>query len=1484
MSKRILSMLLALVMALSLAVPAFAADEFEAEAPAIQEEAPAAPVAEEPEAPAEAPDMPAVAAVEPDVPAVAAEEPDDAADDAPGAGDTATYDGKLVIEGDETQIVRIIQIDSADWTYLGDPREVGVAPGAQINFVLEPGYAIEESEDGGYDWDWDDDVYPATDDDILPIRVCVMYVPEEGGDLTVTIVEEDPSARPEIVPVTYSDDDARFGCAYDAYVGEDCYNYVFVKPGYTVTVDGGTLYGIFPSIDGTCLMAEYTVDEGSEGVTIDFVKSTGTFKIEAPEGAVLWADIYDDPNPETWGDTASYMGDLLLVPDIFPGMGIDLVLSAEYEIEGLDEALLMNTGIGTFTDPNDEKYGDSFRFYNIKTPETGNIELTVKEAKKLTVNYVGDVDGLVEGEYDETTFPGAEFSFTLKRGYYASFENAGFNWNSVIPEEELFVNHCGVDPEAESVTVTVTKAPGVLRFTEGRDEFMWGIGMDGEDGGYTSPIGGMKPGAHVWVALDGNAMLEFPDGEEPEGLNDYYSVISDPWNDHDGEIQHWYDFTAPDHDLEIHAVEGGEIPDAITVQFEGELDAIHYDTDQVYPGSSLTLRVQPGYYLETTFSNPDFWGEVDERGSNVFNLNVWPEAEEVTVTVGKASGKLIVDDPDHFVCWTNANGDETTSFSDPTLGMKPGARVDVALAGNATLEFQGGEPEDLGENYEYWDYDPNSEWYGQLIHHIGFTAPEEGDVIAKAVEGGEMPEPITVQFEGEVDAVHYDSDQVYPDGNLVIHVKPGYYLETTNSDPNFDGEFDEDGCKVIHLYAWPDAESVTVTVGEASGFLNIDDPDGHVWWTNANDDEDCRFTEPTLGMKPGTYINVALDGSAALEFLDGEEPENLGERYEVWLNNPDDVEHYGKTVHYYDFIAPEEGDVNAMVVEGEAPTALTVQFEGEVDAVHADGDQVYPGGHLSLHLQPGYYLQTTDSDTGFGGWTDDKGNYMIDLNVWPDAENVTVTVGKTTGELVIDGGPVVNLWMDSSDGSTRMSDPALGLAPNAEVGVTVPEGYAVQFWGVSDVSGPYEWVSDDPNSPFYGETLYDYICLTPLEGDVTAQILPVVSEATLTIEDEADAVIPNDAQDVKDAIGMVDDADRYLLSDGDVLEDGMGFILVKGGYAVNAVSGAIVIPDFSWISDYGPMAVYNGFFVTATDENPVVAVEKSEDVGRVITANVVNEDEADFQFANWSEEQEDGTYKLVAYGSVGIIVEDGYELDVDGAAYADTVVDETTGELMRIFELDVGAESITVTVTPVDKTELELTIAIVEAMAEFKDDYTAESWAAVEEALETAKVVAAKASATQAEVDDALDALDAAVNALVEAIPPAPASGTGWAYDESTGDYYFYKNNKLVANYWVGKVDGASKWDGNWYYVDADGKLLTGMWYIDDLHGGAGWYFLQPTNNNGEIGKMMTGWQWVGEQGGINYGTCYFSSKNGESGKCTYSTELGNWNGATWMK
>ncbi len=127
--------------------------------------------------------------------------------------------------------------------------------------------------------------------------------------------------------------------------------------------------------------------------------------------------------------------------------------------------------------------------------------------------------------------------------------------------------------------------------------------------------------------------------------------------------------------------------------------------------------------------------------------------------------------------------------------------------------------------------------------------------------------------------------------------------------------------------------------------------------------------------------------------------------------------------------------------------------------------------------------------------------------------------------------------------------------------------------------------------------------------------------------------------------------------------------------------------------------------------------------------------------------------------------------------------------------------------------------------------------------------------------------------------PPKTNGGTGWSYDYGTGEWYFFKKGELVANYWVGKIDGASQWDKNWYYVGPDGKMLTGMQYLDDLHGGYGWYFLQPNDAKGEIGKMLTGYQWVGGE----YGECWFETKSGSAGKCTWSELLGSWNSATGL-
>ena len=203
MKKRALSMLLALVMAIGLCVPAMAADEFEAEDPIVQEEEiPAAPAEpEEPEAPADEIIDEPVAEEIIDEPAPAAAE----ADTAPGA---SAENGTFTVVGDESQIYTIEMFDPATAQFLGDPREVGVVPGAEIDIILQPGYAVEEASYGYYTWFSPDmDNPPVNDEDVVPAYVSRIYVPEEGGDVTATVAEG--PAMPETVPVTYEGDRAR---------------------------------------------------------------------------------------------------------------------------------------------------------------------------------------------------------------------------------------------------------------------------------------------------------------------------------------------------------------------------------------------------------------------------------------------------------------------------------------------------------------------------------------------------------------------------------------------------------------------------------------------------------------------------------------------------------------------------------------------------------------------------------------------------------------------------------------------------------------------------------------------------------------------------------------------------------------------------------------------------------------------------------------------------------------------------------------------------------------------------------------------------------------------------------------------------------------------------------------------------------------------------------------------------------------------------
>ena len=78
-------------------------------------------------------------------------------------------------------------------------------------------------------------------------------------------------------------------------------------------------------------------------------------------------------------------------------------------------------------------------------------------------------------------------------------------------------------------------------------------------------------------------------------------------------------------------------------------------------------------------------------------------------------------------------------------------------------------------------------------------------------------------------------------------------------------------------------------------------------------------------------------------------------------------------------------------------------------------------------------------------------------------------------------------------------------------------------------------------------------------------------------------------------------------------------------------------------------------------------------------------------------------------------------------------------------------------VEPVDKSELEEAIDKAEKLK--KADYTKKSWDAMQAALKAAKKVLADEEATQEEVDDATDALNKAIKALVPATGKNPGTG-----------------------------------------------------------------------------------------------------------------------------
>ncbi len=118
-------------------------------------------------------------------------------------------------------------------------------------------------------------------------------------------------------------------------------------------------------------------------------------------------------------------------------------------------------------------------------------------------------------------------------------------------------------------------------------------------------------------------------------------------------------------------------------------------------------------------------------------------------------------------------------------------------------------------------------------------------------------------------------------------------------------------------------------------------------------------------------------------------------------------------------------------------------------------------------------------------------------------------------------------------------------------------------------------------------------------------------------------------------------------------------------------------------------------------------------------------------------------YTNATYAELAEAVQTAYSVKED----ANATEAQVAAAVQAITEAIAGLKEKPV-VVPVDKAEL--TAVIAEVADKDENDYTAESWAALEAALEAAEDVKADADATQAEVDAALDALQDAIAALEE--------------------------------------------------------------------------------------------------------------------------------------
>ena len=192
-------------------------------------------------------------------------------------------------------------------------------------------------------------------------------------------------------------------------------------------------------------------------------------------------------------------------------------------------------------------------------------------------------------------------------------------------------------------------------------------------------------------------------------------------------------------------------------------------------------------------------------------------------------------------------------------------------------------------------------------------------------------------------------------------------------------------------------------------------------------------------------------------------------------------------------------------------------------------------------------------------------------------------------------------------------------------------------------------------------------------------------------------------------------------------------------YAGETLSGTLTAQDDKHLPES----------ITVTMGGETVTAEYSQETGAFSVANVTGDI---ILTASASEIPVDKSALAAAIAEAEALVQDDYTSDswsafAEELADAKAVLADDDATQQAVNDAAAALESaMEALVERGDKTALEALIDEAEALKEA--DYTADTWAAFEEALNAAQTVAADADALQGEIDDAADALRAAMDAL----------------------------------------------------------------------------------------------------------------------------------------